>query len=52
MTALKTLQVEFIFKEFSAPLNIILTTFTLECTLTELFSTQTQSGMYTDNNNN
>ena len=52
MTTFKNLQVDSFSKKFSAPLNIILTTFTLEYTLTGLFSTQIQSGMYTQNNNN
>ena len=52
MTNLKNLQVYSFSEKFPAPLNIILTTFTLESTLTGLFSTQIQSGMYTENNNN
>ena len=49
---LKLCKLDSFSKKFSAPLNIILTTFTLESTLTGLFSTQIQSGMYTENNNN
>ena len=49
---LKLCKLDSFSKKFSAPLNIILTTFTLESTLTGLFSAQIQSVMYTENNNN
>ena len=49
---LKLCKLDSFSKKFSAPLNIILATFTLESTLTGLFSTQVQSGMYTENINN
>ena len=53
MTTLKTLcKLDSFSKKFSALLNIILTKFTLENTLTRLFSIQIQSGMYAENNNN
>ena len=48
---LKLCKLDSFSKKFPALLNIILT-FTLESTLTGLFSTQIQSGMYTENNNN